>query len=1152
MFSDLLWRRNVASQILGVFALIAVSIAVGCTTGNGGGGGIGGGGGSPSLAAAVVGLGSFSSGEQGAAYTITVSNSGNGATSGTVTVADPPTGFTVTAISGGATWTCALATTTCTNSNLLAAGQSFATITVIGNVKAASGTPVTIPLVLSGGGATTVSVTPTPSVPVAAVALGITKSHTGNFTQGQQGATYTVKVSNGANAGTTSGMVTVTEMPPSGLAVTGMAGPNGSSWACVVVTLSCTRSDALTGGSSYDTITVTVNVAANATSPQVNKASVSGGNQTTVVPPASDSTTITVTNLTLVSITLTPANPLIPIGQTQQFKATGTYSDNSTHDLTATATWSSSTLGVATVSNGGLASSVGQGQATIEAALGSISGSTALTVGPASFTSTGSLITGRYSHTATLLNNGKLLITGGSGGSSALASAELYDPSTAAFATTGSLTAARYLHTATLLKNGMVLVVGGQFPSLASAELYNPTTGTFTATGSLSTARGRHTATLLNNGTVLITGGFDSGGNGLASAEVYDLATGSFTATGSMGISRAGHTATLLNNGMVLISGGISSNFAQSSSELYNPTTGTFSFTGNMLFPRTGHTATLLNNGSVLVAGGSLGPTTALASAELYNPVTGAFTTTGSLSTARGLHSATLLDNGMVLIAGGYNPSPVAILASAEVYDPGIGVFSATGSLNTARFDHTGTRLSNGTVLIVGGYNLSSAINTAELFDAPLTPSILVSIAITPANSAIPTGKTQQFKAAGTYSDNRIQDLTAAATWSSSTPGVATINSAGLASSLGQGQTTISATSGAITGSTTFTVGTSNFVLTGSLSNARWQHTATLLNNGKVMIAGGNVVGAPLDSVQLYDPAAGTFNASGTLIAARSNHTATLLSNGMVLIAGGLISGSASTASAELYNPATGTFTSTGSMITSRAYHTATLLPNGGVLIAGGETLGGGTFTVLTSAELYDPATGTFTATGILNTARSFHTATLLKNGMVMLAGGYNNSSGASTSAELYNPIIGTFAVTGSLNTPRYGHTAVALSNGMVMIAGGVGCTSSCGTIVLDSAELYNPVTGIFSGTGGLNSGRSLSTATLLNNGMVLIAGGSNSSGAVASGELYDSVSGTFTAAGNLNTPRYGHTATLLNNGTVLISAGVDNSTYLTSDELFY
>src|SRR5579864_8521177 len=166
MFGDLLRRRNAASLLVGIFALIAVTIAGGCASGTGYGGG-GGGGGTPSLAAAVASLGNFSSGKQGASYTIIVSNTGTAATSGTVTVADPPTGFKVTAMSG-TNWTCTLATTTCTYSISVGAEQSFPPITVTGNVTSANGTPVTIPLTLSGGGATTVVVSPTPSIAVTA------------------------------------------------------------------------------------------------------------------------------------------------------------------------------------------------------------------------------------------------------------------------------------------------------------------------------------------------------------------------------------------------------------------------------------------------------------------------------------------------------------------------------------------------------------------------------------------------------------------------------------------------------------------------------------------------------------------------------------------------------------------------------------------------------------------------------------------------------------------------------------------------------------------------------------------------------------------------------------------------------------------------
>jgi hypothetical protein len=221
-----------------------------------------------------------------------------------------------------------------------------------------------------------------------------------------------------------------------------------------------------------------------------------------------------------------------------------------------------------------------------------------------------------------------------------------------------------------------------------------------------------------------------------------------------------------------------------------------------------------------------------------------------------------------------------------------------------------------------------------------------------------------------------------------------------------------------------------------------------------------------------------------------------------VLIAGGLnINAGDFLASAELYNPATGTFSYTnGKLNTARDQHTATLLNNGTVLMAGGFGASGGQLLPLGSAELYNPATGTFTPSGSLNTARLNHTSTLLNNGMALIAGGYDSSFNASTSAELYNPASGTFTLTASLNTARAYHTATLLNNGMVLMAGGQDSSGA----PLASAELYNPATGTFTATGSLNTARTLHTATLLDNGLVLMAGGGGSSGvATASAELY-------------------------------------------------
>jgi large repetitive protein len=234
------------------------------------------------------------------------------------------------------------------------------------------------------------------------------------------------------------------------------------------------------------------------------------------------------------------------------------------------------------------------------------------------------LTANRGDHTATLLANGKVLIAGGADQDptgAGLASAELYDPSTGTFTQTGSMAVGRFLHTATLLQNGKVLIAGGALTStsapVATAEVYDPATGIFTMTHAMAMAREQHTATLLADGRVLIVGGTTSTGTGdlqpTATAEVYDPSTGSFSVTKSMAETRTLHTATLLSSGKVLVAGGGDEN---STAEVYDPSTGSFSIADGMQVGRSGHTSTLLPNGSVLVAGG--GVFAGLSSAELY------------------------------------------------------------------------------------------------------------------------------------------------------------------------------------------------------------------------------------------------------------------------------------------------------------------------------------------------------------------------------------------------------------------------------------------------------------------------------------------------------------------------------------------------------
>jgi hypothetical protein len=340
----------------------------------------------------------------------------------------------------------------------------------------------------------------------------------------------------------------------------------------------------------------------------------------------------------------------------------------------------------------------------------------------------------------------------------------------------------------------------------------------------------------------------------------------------------------------------------------------------------------------------------------------------------------------------------------------------------------------------------------------------------------------------------------------------------------------------------------SGFTATGSLATARLYHSATLLPNGKVLVAGGidSTFNRIVVSAELYDPASGTWTGTGDMYqGGLAAHTAILLPNGKVLAAaGGVFSEVAfqNSDKAELYNPASGTWTSTGPHV--QTYNrSATLLLNGNVLLAGGDSqLDNNGFA---SAELYDPASETSTPTGSLGTARSHHMTTLLPNGKVLVTGGYDSSGNFTTSAELYDPASGTWTATGGLNAARIGHTATLLANGKVLVVGGR--NSSGG---LASAELYDPASGAWTATGSLTTARVGHTATLLPTGKVLLAGGTNG-GVLASAELYDPASGAWTATGSLTTARVGHTATLLSNGNVLFAGGVNDTGVLASAELY-
>lgn len=828
----------------------------------------------------------------------------------------------------------------------------------------------------------------------------------------------------------------------------------------------------------------------------------------------------------------------------------------------------------------------------------------------------------RSSHTATMLTNGCVLIAGGWNGSSANTDADIYDPATNAIAANITGLGNRYNHTATLLNSGKVLLCGGQNSAgtiLTSCVLFTPTgttgsscNGSFAATGSLQLGRTMHTAVLLKDGKVWFAGGLATSGF-TPTTERYDPAVDGFNSAQTLAEARAYHTATMMGDGKVLVAGGFNGQEKLGNLgildtlEIYDPVANAVTPGPQLLARRQMHSATLDPNGVVELFGGLGNITTTyadlsgtLASGTLTDAWFPPSSATGSIT---GTSAVLPVDFSLsVAVAGRISEGYVMYSTPSATFASGVAYFiPGSDAVNGLRSDlagvavdcggssgacgHIGANLTltnanlamggtvyftpmdvspggsatNGRIYFTGAdlsaTNTSATLDTSpnSYFDLPY-----ITIAMSPEliNTTILAGTITI--TGGTLT----QASSYTATFTGGTIGIPAGTSID-----GSGNLTFAPQVRGLTGTIAYT-GTDQTLsspITVPLDSAA---DAALTGTMRYVASGADLTGAAFSvdvatvvirhmvfgQTEFYNPQANqsAFNPpNGTATAdpliATFGHTATLLPNTDIFVAGGrncVIPGCASF-EAKNFGPlelrydltwlphVTNFSAMSDSLNTARAFHTSTLLPDNTILVAGG-TNGPN---VLGTAEIYDVAAGTFSPTnGALRDVRDLHTATLLPNGRVLLAGGFTTnatSTGSTNSAEIYYPDTKLFIPTSVMISSRSNHTATLLPDGNVMVFGGFGP----GDIITGAAEVYYSTSGAWKPLAS-STARSLHTATLLKDGRLMVAGGVNSSGVLSTVEAYTPTTNSWAALTSMPAALRSHSATLLFDGRVLVAGG--------------
>ncbi|MCG8455486.1 MAG: protein kinase, partial [Holophagales bacterium] len=708
----------------------------------------------------------------------------------------------------------------------------------------------------------------------------------------------------------------------------------------------------------------------------------------------------------------------------------------------------------------------------------------------------------RVRHTSTLLQDGRVLVAGGTTWqpyvAERLSTAELYLPAFDTWRTSPSMAEPRDLHVSVLLRDGRLLAVGGEYigGELSGVEAFDPTAGSWSPRADLLVRRHSFTATALLDGRVLVAGGPSR------AVELYDPVADSWSPAGGLSEERRNPTATRLPDGRVWLVGGRSGDRRSATTELFDPETGTWGPGPTLHQARWLHSATLLLDGRVLVVAGD--DARSLTSAELYDPVLGRVENAPPIADPRNRHTATLLADGRVVVAAGNGPR--GRVGSVEVYDPERNRWSRGPPLTDPRVRHTATLLPDGRVLILGGegQEVRSSLDTAEILDLRPPPTLEAEVSM-----PIASGSARLFL----LDDDSVLAVVAEGVGEGQAAGVGTwrLTTSG-APGGGRSEERRDADSPSTAENPWHRFGE-------GAATPRPEAGLIWLADGRILAAGGlDRDGRASATCAVFDPSASRWAPAAELGRARWGHTLVLLLDGRVAALGGLGREGRELAEVEVYDPAADRWRSGGSLAHPRAFHVSRLRASGEVWTAGGldridgraprsheaEPVGG-VGRLLTELEAWDPASGASASRGNLVKGRA-RPAILPWNapehhvGHTILIGGEGEEPLASVEVctmDWCQEMAG-------MSAARARHATLSLPDGRVLVAGGL-TTGPSGPVPTVAVELFEPSLDVWRPGPPLSAARFGLGAVLRADGRVLLLGGTGSAGAPSAvAELLD------------------------------------------------